>query len=52
MLNSKDADPYPAFAFGGQVAGRIGGVLPVAEIIHATVAGFYDEVLALGRYLP
>jgi enoyl-[acyl-carrier protein] reductase II len=41
-----------AFAFGGQVAGRIGGVLPVAEIIHATVAGFYDEVLALGRYLP
>jgi len=41
-----------AFAFGGQVAGRITGVRPVAEIIHETVSGFYDAVRALGRFLP
>jgi len=41
-----------AFAFGGQVAGRITGVRPVAEIIHETVSGFYDEVRSLGRFLP
>jgi enoyl-[acyl-carrier protein] reductase II len=41
-----------AFAFGGQVAGRITDVLPVAEIIHGTVAGFYESVADLGRYLP
>jgi enoyl-[acyl-carrier protein] reductase II len=40
------------FAFGGQVAGRIDGVRPVAEIIHGTVAEFYDSVRALARYLP
>jgi enoyl-[acyl-carrier protein] reductase II len=40
------------FAFGGQVAGRIDGVRPVSEIIHATVAEFYDAVRALGRFLP
>jgi len=41
-----------AFAFGGQVAGRIAEVLPVADIIHGTVAGFYESIGALGRYLP
>jgi enoyl-[acyl-carrier protein] reductase II len=29
-----------AFAFGGQVAGRIDSVRPVAEILHETVAEF------------
>jgi hypothetical protein len=41
-----------AFAFGGQVAGRIAEVLPVADIIHGTIAGFYESIAALGRYLP
>jgi enoyl-[acyl-carrier protein] reductase II len=41
-----------AFAFGGQVAGRIGEVLPVADIIHGTIAGFYESIAALGRHLP
>src|SRR4029077_9217283 len=36
-----------AFAFGGQVAGRIDGVRPVAEIIDATIAEFYDTIDAL-----
>jgi enoyl-[acyl-carrier protein] reductase II len=40
------------FAFGGQVAGRIDGVRPVADIIHETVAQFYDSVQALGRFRP
>jgi enoyl-[acyl-carrier protein] reductase II len=40
------------FAFGGQVAGRIDGVRPVAEIIHGTVAEFYDSVRALCSFLP
>jgi enoyl-[acyl-carrier protein] reductase II len=41
-----------AFAFGGQVAGRIGSVQPVATIIHTMVASFYDAVRSLGAYLP
>jgi enoyl-[acyl-carrier protein] reductase II len=40
-----------AFAFGGQVAGRVGSVEPVATIIHSMVAGFYEVVRSLGRYL-
>jgi enoyl-[acyl-carrier protein] reductase II len=40
-----------AFAFGGQVAGRIGSVEPVATIIHAMIASFYDVVRSLGTYL-
>jgi len=40
-----------AFAFGGQAAGRVDEVLPVAEIIHGTVAGFYECVAALGKYV-
>ena len=40
-----------AFAFGGQVAGRVDGVVPVADIIHGTVAGFYECVTALGKYV-
>jgi len=40
-----------AFAFGGQVAGRIGSVEPVMTIIHSMVAGFYDVVRGLGDYL-
>jgi enoyl-[acyl-carrier protein] reductase II len=41
-----------AFAFGGQVAGRIGSVEPVATIIHAMVSGFYSVVRDLGAYAP
>ena len=41
-----------AFAFGGQVAGRIGTVEPVASIIHSMVTGFYSVVGSLGSYLP
>jgi hypothetical protein len=40
------------FAFGGQVAERIEGVRPVAEIIEGTVAEFYDSLRALERFLP
>ncbi|HVM67874.1 MAG TPA: DUF561 domain-containing protein, partial [Acidimicrobiales bacterium] len=40
-----------AFAFGGQVAGRIGSVEPVAAILHSMVQGFYDVVRDLGTYL-
>jgi enoyl-[acyl-carrier protein] reductase II len=36
-----------AFAFGGQVAGRIDGVRPVAEIVQATIAEFYETIGAL-----
>ncbi len=39
-----------AFAFGGQVAGRVESVAPVADIIHGTIAGFYETVAALGKY--
>ena len=41
-----------AFAFGGQVAGRIREALPVRDIIHTTVAEFYDVVASLNRFLP
>lgn len=40
------------FAFGGQVAGRIREMLPVREIIHRTVAEFYEVIGSLGRFLP
>jgi enoyl-[acyl-carrier protein] reductase II len=36
-----------AFAFGGQVAGRIDGVRPVKEIIERTIEEFHDTVRAL-----
>ena len=36
-----------AFAFGGQVAGRIDEVKPVKEIIDETIAEFHDTVKAL-----
>src|SRR2546421_3349310 len=36
-----------AFAFGGQVAGRIDEVRPVKEIIDETIAEFHDTVKAL-----
>ncbi len=41
-----------AFAFGGQVAGRIASVEPVATIIHSMVADFYATVRSLGAYVP
>ena len=36
-----------AFAFGGQVAGRIDEVKPVAQIIEETMAEFHDTVQSL-----
>ena len=42
-----------AFAFGGQVAGRIDGVRPVAEIVQHTIAEFHETIDALrARYGP
>ena len=42
-----------AFAFGGQVAGRIDEIKPVAQIIEETVAEFHDAVAALAAtYSP
>ena len=38
------------FAFGGQVAGRISAALPVKEIVHGTIRGFYETVAGLERY--
>jgi enoyl-[acyl-carrier protein] reductase II len=40
------------FAFGGQVAGRIEDVRPVADIVQGTVAEFYESIRALERFLP
>jgi enoyl-[acyl-carrier protein] reductase II len=47
-----EGDLDAGFAFGGQVAGRVGEVLPVRRIVHETVRGFYEAVLGLGRFLP
>ncbi len=47
-----EGDLSAAFAFGGQVAGRVAKVLPVREIVHDTVRGFYDVVRSLGGFLP
>ena len=37
------------FALGGQVAGRIETIRPVAEIIHETIAEFEAVMTAMGR---
>ena len=42
-------DLSAAFAFGGQVAGRIEDVRPVAEIIVETIEEFHDTIRALGK---
>jgi enoyl-[acyl-carrier protein] reductase II len=39
-----------AFAFGGQVAGRIQSVRPVADILRSTMTEFYDTITALQRF--
>lgn len=41
-----------ALALGGQVMGRIDAVLPVAEIISTTVAGFFEVIAGLGERYP
>ena len=42
-----------AFAFGGQVAGRIDSVEPVADIIASTIEEFHDTCTSLfGRFPP
>jgi enoyl-[acyl-carrier protein] reductase II len=46
-----EGDLDAAFAFGGQVAGRIDRVKTVAEIVHETVRGFYRVVASLGSWL-
>jgi enoyl-[acyl-carrier protein] reductase II len=48
-----DGDLDAAFAFGGQVAGRIDAVKPVARIIDETIAEFHDTVQTLAKqYQP
>jgi enoyl-[acyl-carrier protein] reductase II len=47
-----EGDLDAGFAFGGQVAGRVGEVLPVERIVHETVRDFYAVLKALGRFLP
>jgi len=42
-----EGDLDAAFAFGGQVAGRIDAVRPVKEIIEQTIEEFHDTVRAL-----
>ena len=42
------ATSTPSFAFGGQVAGRIDEVRPVAEIIDETITEFYETITSLG----
>jgi enoyl-[acyl-carrier protein] reductase II len=41
-----------AFAFGGQVAGRIDDVQPVAQIIEETMAEFHETIHALADRYP
>jgi enoyl-[acyl-carrier protein] reductase II len=41
-----------AFAFGGQVAGRIDEVRPVREIIEETIAEFHDTLRELAARYP
>ncbi len=38
-----------AFAFGGQVAGRIDEIKPVAEIIEQTIAEFHEAIATLAN---
>jgi len=46
-----DGDLDAAFAFGGQVAGRIDGVIPVQQIVDETITEFHETVAALAaRY--
>jgi enoyl-[acyl-carrier protein] reductase II len=47
-----EGDLDAGFAFGGQVAGRVKAVLPVQEIVHETMRGFYEVVDGLRRFLP
>jgi enoyl-[acyl-carrier protein] reductase II len=41
-----------SFAFGGQVAGRIDEVKPVAEIIGETIAEFHETLAAIAARYP
>jgi enoyl-[acyl-carrier protein] reductase II len=41
-----------AFAFGGQVAGRIDAVKPVAQIIDETMAEFHETIATLATRYP
>ena len=45
-----DGDLDASFAFGGQVAGRIDEVKPVAEIIDETIAEFHEILHEAARY--
>jgi enoyl-[acyl-carrier protein] reductase II len=41
-----------AFAFGGQVAGRIDSVRPVADILEATIAELHETLAGIARAYP
>jgi enoyl-[acyl-carrier protein] reductase II len=47
-----EGDLDAAFAFGGQVAGRIDEVVPVAEIIRSTIEEFHTTLEDLARRYP
>jgi enoyl-[acyl-carrier protein] reductase II len=47
-----EGDLDAAFAFGGQVAGRIGEVVPVAAIIQSTIDEFHATLDDLARRYP
>jgi enoyl-[acyl-carrier protein] reductase II len=41
-----------AFAFGGQVAGRIEEVRPVADILHETISELHEVLAGIARAYP
>ena len=41
-----------AFAFGGQVAGRIDGVRPVADILYDTISELHEVLAGIARSYP
>ena len=47
-----DGNLDAAFAFGGEVAGRIDAVETVADIVRSTMSEFYDVVDDLARQYP
>ena len=45
-------DMEAAIPLSGQVVGRINSVEPVADVIQATVSGFYESLATLQEYTP
>ena len=47
-----DGNLDAAFAFGGEVAGRIDAIETVADIVRSTMSEFYDVIDELARQYP